>query len=82
MPARTLATPEGARPYMDLVKYVSLATLAGLPATVAPVGRTASGLPVGIQIIGPYLEDATPIEFAARLSEVLGGFEPPKQFAD
>ena len=81
MPARTIVTPEGPKPYMDIMKYVSFATLAGLPATVAPVGKTASGLPVGIQIVGPFLEDATPIEFAARLSEILGGFEAPKQFA-
>ena len=39
------------------------------------------GLPVGIQIIGPYLEDATPIEFAARLTEVIGGFQPPKGYS-
>jgi hypothetical protein len=33
------------------------ATLPGLPATVAPIDRLESGLPIGIQIIGPYLED-------------------------
>jgi amidase len=78
--ARTLATPEGKRRYQDMVNWVSFATLAGLPATAAPVGRTASGLPVGLQIVGPYLEDATPIEFAARLGEVVGGFVAPKGF--
>ena len=66
---------------MDMLKYPSFAVLAGLPATVAPVGFTSSGLPVGIQIVGPYLEDATPIEFAARLTEVIGGFQPPKGYS-
>jgi amidase len=51
--------------------------MAHLPATVAPAGRTAEGLPVGVQIVGPYLEDRTPIEFARRLADVIGGYAPP-----
>jgi amidase len=77
---RVLATPAGPRPYMDMVFWVSFALLAGLPATTAPVGRTRGGLPVGIQIVGPYLEDATPIDVAGRLSEIHGGFAPPPGF--
>jgi amidase len=65
------------RPYMDLLAWVAIATTAHLPATVAPIGRTAGGLPVGIQIVGPYLEDLTPIDVAARMAEVIGGFAPP-----
>jgi amidase len=74
---RVLATPAGPRPYSDLLFWISFATLAGLPATTAPVGLTRDGLPVGIQIVGPYLEDATPIDVAGRLTEVVGGFRPP-----
>ena len=51
--------------------------MALLPATVAPIGRLSNGLPVGVQIVGPYLEDRTTIDFARRLAEVMGGFEPP-----
>jgi Asp-tRNA(Asn)/Glu-tRNA(Gln) amidotransferase A subunit family amidase len=32
---------------------------------------------VGLQIVGPYLEDATPIDVAGRVAEVVGGFRPP-----
>jgi amidase len=78
--ARRLATPEGARDYGDLSFWISFATLTGLPATDAPVGLTRGNLPVGIQIIGPYLEDATPIDVAGRLADVLGGFKPPPGF--
>src|SRR5712692_1651890 len=78
--ARKLDTPAGQRNYMDLLKWMTFATLAGLPATTAPVGRTSDGLPVGLQIVGPYLEDATPIEFAAQLAEVVGGFQAPKGY--
>jgi len=65
------------RPYMDIIAWAGLAGVAGLPATVAPIGRTPEGLPVGIQIIGPYLEDRTPIRMAELMAEVVGGFEPP-----
>lgn len=77
---RVLATPKGPRPYSDLLFWISFATLAGLPATTAPVGLTRGGLPVGVQIVGPYLEDATPIDLAGRLADLLGGFRPPKGF--
>jgi amidase len=81
MMARRLTTPEGPRSYLDLSFWISFATLAGLPATTAPVGLTRGNLPVGIQIVGPYLEDATPIDVAGRLADVLGGFRPPPGFA-
>jgi len=77
---RVLATPRGERPYLDLCFWISFASLAGLPATTAPVGFTRGGLPVGIQIMGPYLEDATPIDLAGRLADVIGGFRPPPGF--
>ncbi len=54
--------------------------MALLPATVAPVGRLANGLPVGMQIVGPYLEDRTPIDFARHLADVVGGFEAPTDY--
>lgn len=65
---RILMTPEGARNYLDLTSWCSFASVAGLPATVVPVERTAEGLPVGAQIIGPYLEDATPLDIAEMVS--------------
>lgn len=77
---RKLLTTEGPRNYEELMFWISFATLAGLPATTAPVGLTKEGLPVGIQIIGPYLEDATPIDFAEKMTEVVGGFQPPKGY--
>jgi amidase len=77
---RVLATPTGRQPYLNLLFWVSFALLAGLPATTAPVGLARGGLPVGVQIVGPYLEDATPIDLAGRLADVVGGFRPPPGF--
>ena len=77
---RALLTSDGPRRYMDLLFWTSFATLAGLPATTAPIGLTRDRLPVGIQIIGPYLEDATPIHLAAAVADLTGGFVPPEGF--
>jgi amidase len=74
---RTIATPEGERPYTDLVFWIAQAALPGLPSMTAPIGRTPAGLPVGAQIVGPLYEDDTPIRFAELLGDVVGGYEPP-----
>jgi amidase len=68
-------------PYEDQVVWPSVATLPGLPATVAPIDPLDSPLPVGVQIVGPYLEDRTTIAFAALLERAFGGFKPPPGYA-
>lgn len=68
------------RPYVDQFAWVAPATLAGLPATAAPAGRNAEGLPIAIQIVSDYLQDATTIEFAGLLGEHIGGFRSPPGF--
>ncbi len=76
-PERVIRVDGAIRPYTDLMAWIALATLTHLPATVVPVGRTASGLPVGIQIVGPYLEDRTTLAVGRLVEELLGGFVPP-----
>jgi len=53
------------------------AGVAGLPSTVVPVGRTAAGLPVGAQVVGPPSEDLTALAVAELLETATGGFVPP-----
>jgi amidase len=77
---RVIRTTDGSRPYLDMFGWIALATLTYLPATVVPVGLTAAGLPVGIQIVGPYLEDRTTLAVARCIEELLGGFVPPPGF--
>ena len=75
---RTISVDGVERPYLATSwAWIALASVALLPATVAPIGTVESGLPAGIQIVGPYLEDRTPIDFARRLAEIVGGFAPP-----
>ena len=79
--SRTLEVNGKTLPYLQQVFWAGLATVAYLPSTVAPIGLTPSGLPVGIQVIGPYLEDRSCIEFARQLTQRVGGFRTPPGFA-
>ena len=76
--ARRLDVDGQAQSYTNNFVWAAPATPAQLPATVAPIARTESGLPIGVQIVGPYLEDLTPIQFAQLLEQAYGGFVPPK----
>jgi amidase len=65
-------------PYLDAgFIWADPATTCGLPSTAAPIDRSPEGLPIGVQIIGPYLEDRTTIAFAGLLEREFGGFVPP-----
>jgi amidase len=68
-----------AHPYLSLMVWATVATPPGLPATVMPIGRSQAGLPIGVQIIGPFLEDRTPIAFAGLVERELGGFTSPSR---
>jgi amidase len=68
-------------PYAAQGAWSGLATVSGLPATAMPIGVGASGLPVGIQIIGPYLEDRSTLGFAELAEREFGGFTPPPGYA-
>jgi amidase len=59
-------------PYLDQLVWAGLATMPGLPATAVPAGRSAEGLPVGVQLIGPMFEDRTPLRLAELLEERTG----------
>ncbi|MEU8791301.1 amidase [Streptomyces sp. NPDC048643] len=66
-------------PFFDQLVWAGLATMPGLPATAVPAGRSPDGLPVGVQLIGPMLEDRTPLRLAELLEQTMGGFQAPKQ---
>ncbi|WP_328610043.1 amidase [Amycolatopsis sp. NBC_00345] len=78
---RRLEIDGTAYPYGSHVLWPSAATLTGLPATAVPIGRTPEGLPYGMQIVGPYLEDRTTLRFAELIEQEFGGFTPPPGFA-
>jgi amidase len=68
--------------YPDQLAWPGIATLPGLPATAIPLGLSPEGLPVGVQIVGPWLEDRTPLKLAELIEREFGGFVPPPMFDD
>lgn len=68
-------------PYQDQMSWISFATMSGLPATAIPIGQSPEGLPIGMQVVGPALEDRTTLRFAELIEREFGGFTPPRGFA-
>jgi amidase len=68
--------------YTDQLAWPGIATLPGLPSTAIPTGFAPDGLPIGVQIVGPWLEDRTPLKLAELIEREFGGFVPPKMFDD
>ncbi|MES2342968.1 MAG: amidase family protein [Pseudomonadota bacterium] len=74
---RTLTVNGAETPYFAQLAWAGPASLGNLPATVTPIGLSAAGLPIGVQILGGYLEDRTTIGFAGLLEQAFGGFRRP-----
>jgi amidase len=67
-------------PYVDQLVWPGVATCPGVPATAIPLGLSPGGLPVGAQLVGPWLEDRTPLKLAELVEQAFGGFVPPPGF--
>lgn len=78
---RTIPVNGKPEPTTDQLFWAGYSGVAYLPSTVAPAGLTRSGLPVGVQIIGPHLGDRTCIHFARLLEQEFGGFVAPPGYA-
>ena len=68
---RTLRINGADTPFAAQLAWPGMATLAQLPSTAFPIGVSRTGLPIGVQAMGPYLEDRTTIAFA-QMVEGLG----------
>jgi amidase len=75
--ARTLTVNGEACPYLDFLVWAALASGGDLPALSAPVMRSAGGLPLGVQIIGPAGGDHQVIAVGRMLEQITGGFVAP-----
>ena len=75
--ARTLDIDGRQVPYNAQGFWQGIATVSYLPASVAPIARTGAGLPLAVQIIGPYLGDLSTIGFARLLEHDYASFEAP-----
>ena len=52
----------------------------GLPSVAVPAGRSAQGLPIGLQIVGRPFEERTVLAAAAAIEQALGGWQRPPGF--
>ncbi len=79
--ARRIVIDNQEFPYTDQLMWPGIATCAGLPSTAIPVALSPEGLPIGVQLIGGWLEDRTPLRLAELIERNFGGFVPPPGFA-
>lgn len=75
--ARTVEIDGSEHDYLDLFSWIAPAGAAYLPATVVPVGLSGDGLPIGAQIVAPFLHDRTTIRLAELIAERHGGCPRP-----
>jgi amidase len=68
-------------PWGELLFWPGVVGGVHLPASVAPLGRTPGGLPIGVQIVGPLYGDRTTIAVAQMLEEGWRKFEAPAGWA-
>ena len=62
--------------------YTIPVSLAGLPGMTFPIGFAADGLPVGIQLVGNYFEEARMLNIAHQYQQWTGWHQQlPSQFA-
>lgn len=47
--------------------YTVTADLAGIPGISVPCGNTASGLPIGFQVLGPHFDESTVLRVASAI---------------
>ena len=82
MHARRLEVNGEQRRYTDLLKWAGLPLNALLPSTAVPIGSTRAGLPVGMQIAGPYLGDRTTLSVARLVEDHHRTFQPAPDYRD
>ena len=61
-----------------LAKNVFPSSCAGLPGISLPVGLSSSGLPIGMEIDGPWGSDQTILDIAARVFSITGELPGPE----
>jgi amidase len=64
-------------PYAKILEWISLATSCHAPALAVQAGQTDDGLPIGVQVVGPWNGEDRLFDFAFAIEDGLGGFKRP-----
>jgi Asp-tRNA(Asn)/Glu-tRNA(Gln) amidotransferase A subunit family amidase len=67
--------------YLDAMRYTQWFNVLGNPAVVVPVWHSASGLPIGVQVVGRPLDDRLVLAVARSIEQRCGGYLPPPALA-
>jgi Asp-tRNA(Asn)/Glu-tRNA(Gln) amidotransferase A subunit family amidase len=68
-------------PYNDYCwPYVGPFNASGHPSLVMPLGTSKDGLPIGVQLIGPYWSEPELLHIARQLAPLTNGFVAPQGF--
>jgi Asp-tRNA(Asn)/Glu-tRNA(Gln) amidotransferase A subunit family amidase len=63
--------------YLDAMTYTHWFNILGNPAVVVPVGKSADGLPIGVQVVGRPFEEEVILAVAAQIEREVGGYARP-----
>jgi amidase len=78
LPDRVLDIDGAAVPHIVTMAWAGAIGAVLLPVVTLPAGRTPAGLPVGVQVIGPFLSDLQLLRTAELLAQASGReFVPP-----
>jgi amidase len=77
---RTIVVDGRKVPTTDQLFWAGYPGVAFLPSTVAPIGFSKEGLPIGVQIVAPAMGDRAAIAFAGMLEKEYQGFVPPSGY--
>jgi fatty acid amide hydrolase 2 len=58
--------------------YTAILNVMELPSTQVPLGLSAAGLPLGVQVVGRHGNDHVTVAAALELERRLGGWVPPR----
>jgi amidase len=77
MTRRQIEVAGATRSYLSQLQWMGLFGVVYLPVTAVPVAQHSSGLPIGVQVVGPFLEDRTCLAAASVVEAMTGGTRRP-----
>jgi Asp-tRNA(Asn)/Glu-tRNA(Gln) amidotransferase A subunit family amidase len=63
--------------YRDTMRYSQWLNLAGFPGVAVPAGKSAEGLPIGVQVVGRPYEEELVLAVAEAIEKGRGRWEAP-----
>lgn len=66
--------------YLDAWSYTEFFNLLGNPGMVVPVGQSAEGLPIGVQVVSPPWQEELALAVAQEIEAASGGWRRPPIF--